>query len=328
MPLITVVVLNWNRADMLADCLKSLFSQSRLPDRIIVVDNGSTDGSVERVRRQFSGIDVIDLPYNMGFCKANNIALKTVETEYVALLNNDAMAHPQWLEKLIHAMTDYPEAGSAASKMLYADHPELIDRAGDGYSMAGAGILRGRRQSADRFDSMEWIFGACAGAAIYRMDMLHEIGLFDEDFFLLYEDVDLSFRAQLRGYPCLYVPKARVYHWASSSIGHDSHTSIYYGHRNLEWVYLKNMPKALFVKTWHHHLRYNCLSGIYFGFRGLGRPFIHAKRDAVLGFPRMMKKRRQIQTMRKAGSPEIRKLLSPERLMDRLTIRKKRANNG
>ncbi len=328
MPLITVVVLNWNRADMLMNCLTSLFSQSHLPDRIVVVDNGSTDGSVARVKHRFPGVHIIDLPCNMGFCRANNMALQTVQTRYVALLNNDAVAHPTWLEHLIQAMTDHPEAGSAACKMLYADHPELIDRAGDGYSMAGAGILRGRRQPADRFDDMEWIFGACAGAAIYRMDMLHDIGLFDEDFFLLYEDVDLAFRAQLRGYRCLYVPDARVYHWASSSIGHDSRMSVYYGHRNLEWVYLKNMPQALLLKTWPHHLVYNGLSGLFFSLRGLGLPFIRAKKDAAAGFRNMMTKRRQIQATRKAGNPEIGRILSPEHLMDRLIIRKKRAKNG
>jgi GT2 family glycosyltransferase len=130
-------------------------------------------------------------------------------------------------ESLIGALESCPEAGFAASKMLYYDNPEIIDRAGDSYTRAGAG---------------EWIFGACAGAALYRTRMLRDTGIFDEDFFLLYEDVDLSFKAQLKGYKCLYVPEAIVHHKASSSIIYDSPTSVYYGHRNLEWVYIKNMP--------------------------------------------------------------------------------------
>ena len=139
----------------------------------------------------------------------------------MAGLNNDAVPDTMWLKHLVEALDSYPEAGFAASKMFFYDDPETIDRAGDAYSRAGTGLLRGQGESASNYNKQEWIFGACAGAALYRTVMLNDIGLFDEDFFLLYEDVDLSFRAQLKGYRCLLVPDAVVYHKASSSIVYD-----------------------------------------------------------------------------------------------------------
>jgi GT2 family glycosyltransferase len=327
MKLVTVIVLNWNRADMLLECLDALYHQLRLPDRVVVVDNGSEDGSMEKVRRLFPRVDRIPLPVNMGFCRANNIALETVDTSLAVLLNNDAIAHPKWLEALLEAMIRYPDAGFAASKMLFADHPDRIDRAGDGYSLAGAGILRGRGCPSGMYDSPEWIFGACAGAAIYRMAMLRDIGFLDEDFFLLNEDVDLSFRAQLRGYRCMYVPEAKVFHRASSTIRHDSPVSVYYGHRNLEWVYLKNMPRELLPASWHHHVLYNLFAGAFFCFRGLWLPFVRAKIDAAAGLRKNMGKREIIQAGRKVESRYIRSIMTPEHLMDRVQIRKKKEHH-
>ena len=134
-----------------------------------------------------------------------------------------------------------------------------------------------------------------AGAALYRTSMLNDIGLFDEGFFLLYEDVDLSFRAQLKGYKCLYVPEAIVYHKGSSSIVHDSPTSVYYSHRNLEWVYIQNMPFRLIIKSIIPHLIYDFVAFVYFVVRGRGNDYVRAKRDALIGLRRALQKRREVQ---------------------------------
>lgn len=320
---IAAVVVNWNGNTFLPQCLESLRNQSFQDMTTIVVDNGSKDDSVLTVRQQFPEVTLIALPENQGFAAANNIAIRQANADYVALLNNDAVAHPLWLENLMAAMNRYPEAGSAASKMLYHDMPHIIDRAGDGYTTAGAGSLRGRGQAANTLSRTEWIFGACAGAALYRMAMLEDIGLFDEDFFLLYEDVDLSFRAQLKGYKCRYVPDAVVYHQASRSIGYDSPTSVYYGHRNLEWVYFQNMPASLLVRTVVSHLIYTLAAFGFFAAKGLSASFIRAKRDSFKAWRTVLEKRKKNQAQCRVKDDYIWSLLDAERSFSRLSHRLK-----
>ena len=151
--------------------------------------------------------------------------------------------------------------------------------------------------------------------------MLDDIGLFDEDFFLVYEDVDLSFRAQLRGYKCLYVSDAVVYHQAGSSIGNDSPISVYYSHRNLEWVYIQNMPGKLIKKTIINHVIYDIASFLFFVVRGRGADFIRAKWHALKGMKRALAKRKHIQETRTVSDDYIWRLFEKERLLPRLTRR-------
>jgi GT2 family glycosyltransferase len=205
--------------------------------------------------------------------------------------------------------------------MLYYDRPEVIDRCGDGYTRAGAGLLRGRGEPAGHYGRREWIFGACAGAALYRTSMLKDIGLFNEDFFLLYEDVDLSFRAQLKGYKCLYVPEALVYHKGSGSLVHDSPLSVYYSHRNLEWVYIQNMPSQLIPRTIIPHMIYNIAALCYFIMRGRGMDYLRAKKDALKGLKPALKKRRQIQSSRTVDDSTIWGLLDRPALLARVKWR-------
>ena len=294
------------------------------------MDNGSIDGSVDFVRRKYPEVEIIVLPENIGFSAANNIALETVDTEYAALLNNDAAPDCMWLKNLIEALEMRPEAGFAASKMLFYDDSKAIDRVGDSYTRAGAGLLRGRGMPADNYGGKEWIFGACAGAALYRTQMLRDTGLFDEDFFLVYEDVDLSFRAQLKGYKCIYVPRAIVYHKAGGSIVFDSPVSVYYSQRNLEWVYVKNMPSGLILRTILPHIIYDLAAFLYFAACGHGKDFIMAKRDALRGLRKALRKRLQIQQSKIADDDYIWKLLDKEWLFPRLTrrLRKKSRRVG
>jgi len=224
----------------------------------------------------------------------------------------------------VQALETYPEAGMAASKMVFWQDPDRIDRAGDGYTMAGAGHLRGRGKSSQTYPNEEWIFGASAGAGLYRTRMLEDIGGFDEDYFLLYEDVDLSFRAQLAGYRCRYVPTAVVRHMATWSIGYDSPTSVYYGHRNLEWTYLKNMPNRLLVKTLPIHLAYILASLAFFAVSGRIAPYIKSKTDALKGIRCALRKRKIIQARKTVSDDVIEKLLSREIFGDRLIRRLKR----
>ena len=320
-PVVTVVVLNWNGKNLLRECLERLKDQTYRDFSVVVVDNGSVDGSVDWLKLRFPDIHVIALDKNYGFCLANNIALQEIDSEYVALLNNDAMAQKDWLARLVTAMAENPSAGFATSKFLFYDQPNIIDRAGDGYTLAGVATLRGRGENVSRYDRTEWIFGACGGASIYRMRMLKEIGYFDSDFFLIHEDVDLSFRAQLRGYRCLYVHDAVVRHRASSTIKHDSPVSVYYGHRNLEWVYLKNMPTGLIKKTLILHMVYVLASFGFFLIRGQIRPFLRAKRDALKGWRRMIRLRRGIQNEKAVSDRYLWELFEKEFFLTRLRHR-------
>jgi len=318
---VSVVVVNWNGRELLSECLESLRAQSYDRFSTLLVDNGSKDASVDFVKNNFPEVRVIALSRNLGFSVANNIAIRSIETQYVALLNNDAVADPLWLENLVAALNTRPEAGFAASRILLYSDPGYVDRAGDSYTTAGTGLLRGRGAEADVYDEKTWVFGACAAAGLYRLEMLKEIGLFDEDLFLLYEDVDLSFRAQLRNYRCLYVPEATVYHKSSSSIVHDSAISVYYSHRNLEWVYLKNMPARLIRKSIIFHLIYNVAAGLYFLGNGRIVEFVRAKRDALNGLARILRKRRGIQKNRIVDEDYIWNLLEREKFLPRLKLR-------
>ena len=319
--MISIITVNWNGKKFLSECLDALRNQAFKGFSTILVDNGSIDGSIDLVIRNYPEVKTIALPKNVGFSVANNIVIKTVDTKYVALLNNDAVAHPLWLQSLMGALESCPEAGFAASKMLFYDNPEIIDRVGDAYTRAGTGLLRGRGMRANSYDGREWVFGACAGAALYRTQMLRDIGLFDEDFFLLYEDVDLSFRAQLKGYKCLYVPEAIVYHKGSRSIIYDSPISVYYSHRNLEWVYIKNMPAGLILKTIFPHIIYDIAAFFFFAARGRSKDFIKAKLDALKGLKKALKKRRQIQRSRIVDDDYIWGLFKKEHFFHRLTRR-------
>ncbi len=309
---IHIIIVNWNGKSLLTECLVGINRQTYKKFSITVVDNGSNDGSVDYIKCNFPNVNIIGLTKNFGFSTANNIALKNVQTEFVALLNNDAVPHPEWLENNVTALEENSEAGFVASKMLFYDDPKTIDRVGDAYTKAGTASLRGRGKLSDQYKNPEWIFGACAGAAIYRTSMIEDIGFFDEDFFLINEDVDLSFRAQLRGYKCLYVPDAIVYHKVSKSIKPNSPTSVYYGHRNLEWVYLQNMPKSLILKTIIPHLIYNLSSLLYFTVNGSFKPFVKAKWHAIKGVGKALEKRKHIQQNKKVDDNYIWDLFEDE----------------
>ena len=320
---VSIIVVNWNGKKFIDKCLAGLKQQTHSNYSIILVDNHSGDGSLELVQQNYPEVKIFAQSENIGFSAANNIAIKSVNTEYVALINNDAVPHPNWLQNLMDALETHPEAGFCASKMLLYDNPGVIDRAGDFYTTAATGLLRGRGEPTGNYNKQEWVFGACAGAALYRTRMLQDIGLFDEDFFLLYEDVDLSFRAQLRGHKCLFIPEAIVYHQASSSIGEDSPNSVYYSHRNLEWVYIHNMPGSLIQKTIIPHIIYDVAAFFFFVAKGRSADFIRAKWHALKGLKGALKKRRRIQRRKKVADEYIWNLLEKERFLPRLTRRLK-----
>lgn len=218
---VTIVIPNYNGKRFLGDCLQSLMEQEGdTPEYgIVVVDNGSVDGSLEFMEREFPRVKVIALPENTGFCHAVNVGIQALEAPYVILLNNDTRVKKGFVHALYRAMEDRPDAFSVSAKMLMWDRPELLDDAGDRYCVLGWAFARGKGKPAAAYDRAVEVFSACGGAAIYRRKVLEEIGLFDEGHFAYMEDLDIGYRARIYGFRNYYEPGAEVIHYGSASSG-------------------------------------------------------------------------------------------------------------
>ena len=296
---VSIIIVNWNGGSLLLKCLDSVKQQTTPPEQIVVVDNGSTDGSIE-LAENFPDIKIIRLGKNLGFSVANNLAIALCETDYIALLNPDAIAHPDWLEQLIKSAKKHPECASWGSRQMIYDQTNRLDGTGDVYHFTGLAWRSRHGKKLDSNDHKErFIFSPCACAALYRKQAILDVGGFDDDYFCYFEDVDLGFRLQLAGYSSQYVPNAVVEHIGSySSGGQRSDFAVYYGHRNLVWTYFKNMPDLLFWLCLPCHLILNIVSILYFSMRGQNRVILKAKIDACYGLPQIWKKRLKTQKKR------------------------------
>jgi GT2 family glycosyltransferase len=247
---IDVIVPNWNGMKVLPGCLKSLARQTLSGLRVTVVDNGSQDGSVEYIREEWPKVRIVALPRNLGFCRAVNEGIRRSSADLIALLNNDAEAEPGWLEALDKAAKEHPQAGSFASKVLMAGNRQQIESAGDFIKPDACGANRGRgEEDSGQYDHEEEIFSASAAAALYRQSLFERIGLFDEDFFAYFEDVDLGFRAQRFGWACVFVPRARVVHLGKASRPYDRNWHLKQEFVNSTLCQIKNLPMKYFVRN-------------------------------------------------------------------------------
>ncbi len=291
-----VAIVNWNSGSLLARCLDCLNKQTRPPETILVVDNSSTDDSLSGAEERYPGIRIMRLDTNAGFAAANNRAVAHLQDcEWIALLNPDAFPEPAWLEKLLDAAAKHPNYSSFGCRMLIDADPGLLDGCGDAYHTSGLVWRVGHGQPAQgRALVPREIFSACAAAALYRRSAFLEVGGFDEDYFCYVEDVDLGFRMRLAGHRCLYVPDAIVRHVGSATTGRRSDFSVYHGHRNLVWTYFKDMPPLLFWLYLPQHLLINVGTMILHTLRGQGGIMLRAKRDALLGIPKMWQKRKAL----------------------------------
>ena len=307
---VNIIVVNWNGERFLKDCLAGLSIQTYADYEIILVDNGSSDGSVSLIKENSPAVKVIELAENRGFTGGNAAGLNVANGEFIALVNNDARAERDWLEKLVAPMLADRMIGICASKLII-EGTNCIDSAGDGITTAGVGFNHGRGEDRRHYTSVERVFAACAAGCLYRRKMIDEIGFLDDDFFLYDEDVDLSFRAQLAGWKCVYVPDAVVYHKGNATAGRLSNTHVYYHTRNLEFVWIKNMPTGLMLRFAHHKIIQELGSFCYLCLRHMKwRAFFRAKRDALKMLPVMLKKRKQIQERRRVSNNYIRRLLT------------------
>jgi GT2 family glycosyltransferase len=218
-PRVSVVIPNWNGLGHLPDCLSALAAQSFADFEVVLVDNASSDGGVEWVQEHHPDVRIVQRPDNGGFSKAVNAGIAAADGEYVALLNNDTAADVDWLKALVATLDEYSSYDFAASKMVLFDKPDRLNAAGDVYALGLlAGKNRGLGRPASRYCTAERVLGASAGAALYRRALFDEVGLFDEDFFLIGEDTDLNLRCLIAGKRCIYVPAALVRHKLRASI--------------------------------------------------------------------------------------------------------------
>jgi GT2 family glycosyltransferase len=309
--LVDVVIVNYNAGAWLARTVAALQAQTFTDFRTIIVDNGSTDRSLDDLPAGPVPVDIIRAGKNLGFAAGNNLAIRGhVRAEWLALLNPDAFPHPDWLERFLAAARAHPEFAFFGCRMLDAASPTHLDGVGDVYHVSGLHWRDGHScPNSHRYDAPEEIFAPCAAAALYRTRDVVEAGGFDEDFFCYAEDVDLGFRLRMFGHRCLYVPDAVVEHMGSGITGVRSDFSLYHGHRNLVWVYVKNMPGWLFWVYLPYHLVLNVYSLFIFTIRCNGRPLWRAKQDALRFLPREWAKRRAIQAGRRVDAATIRRVM-------------------
>lgn len=212
---VAVIILNWNGLKFLSPCINSLLNQTYQNHKIIIVDNGSKDGSVAFLKQSYPQVDIIELSRNTGFATGNNIGFKYAQKkynpDYLIAINNDTISDKNLIEEMVKAAQNQ-KVGMVAAKIVLQDHPTLLDSAGHGVLRSGMIYGRGRMQNESLFNNRCYVFGPCGGAALFKKEFFEDVGMFDDDFFAYYEDADLSWRGILAGWLCLYNPRAIIYH--------------------------------------------------------------------------------------------------------------------
>lgn len=298
--MVSVVIPTWNGRRYLDVVLPSLRAQTYGDFEVIVVDNGSTDGTAEYLRSAYPDVRVLELGSNQGFAVAVNRGIEASGGEHVAVVNNDLELEPHWLERMVAALRDHPEAGSATGKMLFYDRRDVIDGAGDFTSWYAVSAPRGRGElDRGQYDAPEPVFSACGGAALYRRAALDAVGRFDEDFFAYAEDVDWGFRAQLAGWTCRYAPEAVVFHMGQQTSGRVPNLSRYLFFRNTLSMVAKDWPAAALVRN-APRLGLFFLKSVSASIRGRWfRAMARGTFDAFAQLPRTLRKRREVQRLRR-----------------------------
>lgn len=318
MATVSVIIVNYNGGVYLARCLEALFAQSRLPEEVIVADNGSTDGSLE-ILQKYPAIRVLALGENTGFAKANNLAAKEASGEYTALLNPDAYPEPDWLETLMKAAEKFPNTAMFGSTQLDAKNPQIFDGTGDCYHAFGIPYRAGFGHPVRPLPEYYEVFAPCAAAALYRKDVFLGSGGFDERFFCYCEDVDLGFRLRVMGHSALQISRAIVWHEGSGITGGKSDFTVYHSARNRLWVFVKNMPALLFWVLLIPHLAATLFFGLRFARIGKGKAYAKGVWHAIAGIKPVLHQRKAIQQNRKADMCGVAKRFtwSPLKLLRR-----------
>ena len=329
-PRVSIIIVNWNGLEHLAVCLDSLSAQSFRDFEVIIVDNGSTDGSVVFLRERYPWVKLVELKENTGFATGNNIGLTHASGEYIVALNNDTRADENWLATIVAVADSDPRVGMVGSRILSFDDPDRIDSLGHGVCRDGMsrGRFRLQRYSAMRMGDVEEILFPSACVALYRRDMLDETGFFDDDFFAYAEDTDLGLRCRLAGWRALLATQAVVYHKYSKTGGVFSPFKLYLVERNHYWVALKCFPlPMLLLVPFFTLVRYLEQARAVIFASGAGGEFLSSGSrtalisalaegtwDALCGAPAMLKKRALVMGKRRISAREMARLLRRYRM--------------
>ena len=279
---VTIIIPNYNGKHFMEPCLASLKEQTFRDFKILVVDNASSDGSVAYMKTEYPDIEVIALDQNYGFSKAVNVGIEHSTTPYVILLNNDTTVDPHYVEEMVKAIEKSPRIFSVSSKMIQMYHPELIDSAGDLYTLMGWGVCRGTGRPISNYNEADEIFTACAGAAIYRRSAFEKIGYFDENHFAYLEDIDVGYRAKIYGYKNMYCPTALVYHVGSGTSGSKYNSfKVKLSARNSVYLNYKNMPLLQLAVNLLPILLGMGLKYMFFKKKGFGRDYAAGVKEGL-----------------------------------------------
>ncbi|MBI4036712.1 glycosyltransferase family 2 protein [Candidatus Daviesbacteria bacterium] len=315
--LASVIIPNWNGKDFIGDCLLSLRKQVIKAYEVIVVDNGSKDGSVNLIEESFPEVTLVKLPNNFGFARAINEGVKKSKAEFVVFLNSDTVVEENWLENLIIFGQKYRDCISVNSKLLNFFNRNLIDGVGITINEVGqARSIGWKEEDRGQYDKAMYIFGATGGASLFRRKDFLKVGMFDENYFMYSEEVDFAFRAQFLNYKSIYCPKALVYHRHKASAKKKPHHIEYWQFRNMTITIIKDFPTAVLLRKFRWlkillvHLNtifYQLKNGFWWA------PF-RADLWIILYFPYLIYQRIKIQSGRKVGIEYIENFLMPKRI--------------
>jgi GT2 family glycosyltransferase len=291
-PIVSIVIVNYNSANYLKKCIKSLKKQSFHNFEVLIIDNSPQDGSINNLSLPDERFTIMPQTKNLGFAAANNLGAKHARGRWLLTLNPDAFPPTDWVEQLLAASLRHHEPVMVSSTLLSAENRRLIDGMGDVYSIAGFAWRGGHRHVFKGSPPEAEVFGPCAAAAMYDLKTFRDCGGFDEDFFCFFEDVDLAFRMRSRGGICVHVPEAIAFHVDGASLINDSGFADYHGARNRVWCFIKNMPLTLFILMAPFHLGITAMvlvkAACYGRFSATWRGFW----DGIKGFRRFWRKRK------------------------------------
>ena len=313
----SVIIPNWNGKHLLEDCLGSLSKQVFTDFEIILVDNGSEDGSGEWVKSNYPDTKVIEFQKNHGFAKAINEGVKQSSSEYVVFLNNDTSVDKKWLGELIKYGDSYPEVISVNSKILNYYNRKIIDGVGIEINEVGqAKSIGWKKEDKGQYEKEEYIFGATGGASLFRRKDFIKVGDFDENYFMYSEEVDFAFRAQFAGWKSIYCPKAVAFHKHKATSKKLPQHVEYWQFRNMTQTIIKDFPTLILLKQWRWlKIILVHINTIFYQIRnGFFWPPFLADLWILLNIPRLLTERLAIQGSRKVSDDYIESFLKDKKI--------------
>lgn len=313
----SVIIPNWNGLELLKVCLPSIKKQTLKNFEVIIVDNGSTDGSREYIKKNFPEFRVIPLEKNYGFSPAVNIGISKSNSKYIVLINNDTKVDKDCLKYLVRSADKYQDVAMVAAKMLQYHNPLLIDSAGDYIDTVGhANNLGQGEKDGEKFNKPDYLFLATGGGSLFKKDILKKVGYFDDDYFAYMEDVDLCLRIQLIGFKGWYEPKAKIYHIHKATSSRNKAFTQYLQFRNMTMTIIKDFPTKLLLKdlNWLKIILVNINTFRYLTFSGYFLSAVRAQAYILFNLLKILNKRSRIQSSKTVSDDYIIRNFIPKRL--------------